>query len=112
MIPQDSERAFFHEGFRLMAQCPLCQNRYQSAEARVLAEKEDAYLLHVPCHKCGSAVVALIFANNLGVNSVGMLTDLTGDEVLSANREIVTADDVLEVYEQLQSGTLGLTVKQ
>lgn len=107
MISQDSERAFFNEGFRLMAQCPLCQSRYQSQEARVIAEKEDAYLLHVPCKKCGSAVVALIFANNFGVNSVGMLTDLTSEEVLSANREVVTADDVLLMYEQLQNGTLA-----
>lgn len=107
MIPQDSERAFFHEGFRLMAQCPLCQNRYQSTEAKVLAEKEDAYLLHVPCGKCGSAVVAIIFANNFGVNSVGMLTDLTGEEVLSTSRDAINSDDVLEAYMQMQNGTLG-----
>lgn len=94
----------------MMGQCPLCQSRYQSSQARVLAEKEDAYLLHVPCEQCGSAVVALIFANNFGVNSVGMLTDLTGDEVLSANREVVTADDVLHVYEQVQSGALGKVI--
>lgn len=106
MIPQDSERAFFHEGFRLIAHCPLCQTRYQTSQAQVLAEKEDGYLLHVKCEKCHSGVVALIFANNFGVNSVGILTDLTGDEVLAGNREIVTADDVLYMYEQLQSGAL------
>jgi len=102
----DLERPFFHEGFRLMARCPLCQTRYQPSAAKVIAEREDAYLLHVPCVKCKSAVVALIFANMFGVNSVGVLTDLTSDEVLTTDSQAVSADDVLALYEATTGGSL------
>jgi hypothetical protein len=72
----------------------------------VIAEREDAYLLHVPCVKCKSAVVALIFANMFGVNSVGVLTDLTSDEVLTTDSQAVSADDVLALYEATTGGSL------
>lgn len=110
MAMHDFERPFFHEGFRLMARCPLCQTRYQPSAAKVIAEREDAYLLHVPCVKCKSAVVALIFANMFGVNSIGVLTDLTSDEVLSTDQQVVSADDVLEIYEAIADGSLASLV--
>lgn len=90
-----------------MAHCPLCQARYQPNLAKVIAEKDDAYLLHVPCAKCHSAVVALIFTNMFGVNSVGILTDLTSEEVLPAQRQVVDADDVLGIFSALKEGTLS-----
>jgi hypothetical protein len=107
MSPFDQEKSFFQEGFRLMAHCPLCQTRYQPNLAKVIAEKEDAYLLHVPCAKCHSAVVALIVTNMFGVNSVGVLTDLTSEEVLPAQHQLVDADDVLELYQAAKSKTLS-----
>ncbi len=111
MVPFDPEKAFFQEGFRLMAHCPLCQTRYQPSLAKVLAEKDDAYLLHVPCSKCHRAAVALIVPNMFGVNSVGILTDLTPDEVLSVQHQFVDADDVLGIYEAIKAGTLLSLVK-
>src|SRR3989344_4074850 len=107
MVPLDPDKTFFQEGFRLMAHCPLCQTRYQPNMAKVLAEKEDAYLLHVPCSKCHSAVVALIITNMFGVNSVGILTDLTSEEVLSMQHQFVGADDVLDMYQASRDGTLS-----
>ncbi len=111
MVPLDPDKAFFQEGFRLMAHCPLCQTRYQPNLAKVLAEREDAYLLHVPCAKCHSAVVALIVTNMFGVNSVGILTDLTPDEVLSVQHQFVDADDVLAMYQASKNGTLASFLK-
>ncbi|PJE75634.1 hypothetical protein COV04_03485 [Candidatus Uhrbacteria bacterium CG10_big_fil_rev_8_21_14_0_10_48_11] len=108
MAMHDLDRSFFQEGFRLMARCPLCQTRYQPSAAKVIAEKEDAYLLHVPCVKCKSAVVALIFANMFGVNSVGILTDLASDEVLAKERQPVTADDVLALHEAIADGSFTI----
>ncbi len=94
-----------------MAHCPLCQTRYQPSLAKVLAEREDAYLLHVPCAKCHSAVVALIVTNMFGVNSVGILTDRTPEEVLSVQHQFVDADDVLAMYQAAKAGTLSSLIK-
>ena len=100
----ESSLSFFQEGLRLMARCPLCQTRYQPNLVKVIAEREDAYLVHVMCAKCRSAVVALVFANIFGVNSVGVLTDLASDEVLQVQQRVVQADDVIEVYESCRQG--------
>lgn len=105
MASFDMDRQILHEAFRLMANCPLCQTKYQPNLARVLAEKDDAYLLHVPCAKCHGAVVALVLANSFGVSSMGVLTDLSGDEVLAMKGRFVDADDVLEVYQAMKEGT-------
>lgn len=89
-----------------MAKCPLCHTRYQPTAVKVLAEKEDAYLVHVLCAKCRSAVVALVFANLFGVNSVGVLTDLASDEVMRAEQQTVEADDLLELFKICRAGAL------
>ncbi|OGL87408.1 hypothetical protein A3I40_02475 [Candidatus Uhrbacteria bacterium RIFCSPLOWO2_02_FULL_48_12] len=73
---------------------------------KIIAEREDSYLVHVLCNKCHSAVVALVFANLFGVNSVGLLTDLASDEVLEAQQRTVGADDVLELYKICRDGSL------
>ena len=93
-----------------MAHCPLCKARYQPNLAKIIAEKEDAYLLHVPCAKCHSAVVALVSASAFGVSSVGVLTDLTSDEVLAANRGPISSDDVLDLYRAISDGSLVKTL--
>jgi|SRR3989338_3338958 len=98
--------SFFQEGMRFMAHCPLCQTRYQPSFVKIIAEREDSYLVHVLCNKCHSAVVALVFANLFGVNSVGLLTDLASDEVLEAQQRTVGADDVLELYKICRDGSL------
>lgn len=98
--------SFFQEGLRFMARCPLCQTRYQASLVKVIAEREDAYLVHVLCNKCHSAVVALVFANLFGVNSVGLLTDLSSEEVLEAQQRTVGTDDVLELYKICRDGSL------
>lgn len=103
---QESPLSFFQAGLRLMAKCPLCQARYQPSSVKVIAEREDAYLVHVLCAKCRSAVVALVFANLFGVSSVGVLTDLGSDEVLRAQERAVDTDDVLALYTACRDGSL------
>lgn len=98
---------FPYEGLKLMAHCPLCQARYQPSLARIVSEKEDAYLLHVPCPKCHASVVALVSANVFGISSVGVLADLTSDEVLAVTRQSVTADDVLDLYKAFRDGSFA-----
>ncbi len=88
-----------------MARCPLCETRYQPSLAKVIAERDEAYLLHIPCVKCKSAVVAAVYPNPFGVNSVGVLTDLTPDEVLAAEERPLEADDVLELYQLFRHGS-------
>ena len=83
--------------------CPLCETNYNPMEARVLGEKEDGHLLHIRCKKCWNSILALVLVSNAGVSSVGLITDLTFDDVrkFSGRDTSVTTDDVISIHQLL-----------
>lgn len=88
------------ENLRLISYCPLCSTHYNPSEAKVLEEKNGAHLIHVSCRKCSSSIVAVIMTGGIGVSSVGLITDLTSEDVLRfKNAKPITSDDVIEAYE-------------
>jgi hypothetical protein len=91
------------EHLRVITACPICNARYHSGELRILEEKTDAQLVHVQCRKCRASVLAVVLANHLGVSSVGLVTDLSGDDVLKFRRQpTISIDDVLDLHCRLQ----------
>lgn len=88
------------EGLKVISACPLCNVRYNPLQAHVLDERDDAHLLHLECRNCGSAVVAAVLNDQLGVSSVGLITDLTSDDVLrfKDEPETLSVDDVLSLH--------------
>lgn len=74
----------------------------------MLDERDEAHLVHIQCSQCGSSIVALIMSSALGITSVGLVTDLTGDDVLRFKDELpVSADEALQVYELLTARAQG-----
>lgn len=101
-LQRHSFSLFPSESLRLISYCPICHTHYNPLAAQVLDERDDAHLIHIECRKCGSSIVALVLTGGLGMSSVGLVTDLTGDEVLKfRTRENIQADDVLTVHEAL-----------
>lgn len=102
MQPKRKSHHLSSEGLRLISYCPLCDASYNPLRARVLEERDEAHLVHIQCASCGSSIVALILSSNLGITSVGLVTDLTGDDVLRFKDELpVTADDILDFHQVL-----------
>lgn len=97
----------FHEGIKLVSYCPLCETQYNVRKAKVLEEHEDAQLIHIKCTKCKASVVAVIVMNQMGVSSVGLVSDLTSDEVAKfGNMHTISADEVLAIHNELQNKNL------
>ena len=93
----------------MISYCPLCEASYNPMEARILDEKEDGHLLHIRCKKCWNSILALVMVSNVGVSSVGLVTDLIFEDVQKfrmATSE-VSLDDVLEIHEVLENDTQG-----
>jgi transcription elongation factor Elf1 len=89
---------------RVLTACPFCNTSYSIRAARVLAQKDDGHVIHIECRSCGGSIVALILAGSIGVQSVGVVTDLTRHEVEKFSRDLpVTQDDVLDLYRLLQA---------
>jgi len=70
----------------------------------MLGEDRGTRLLHVQCRKCQNSVLALVLVNNVGASSVGLLTDLSYEDVLRfrTNKQ-VTVNDVIEVHAVFES---------
>ncbi|MFA5358930.1 MAG: hypothetical protein WC310_03890 [Patescibacteria group bacterium] len=106
MLPNNSHRRLpqsFDESLKLVSHCPLCDNSYNFMEARVLEEKEGASLIYIRCRKCQSAILALLFNNQMGISSVGLVTDLNPEEVQKFRQyKEINEDDILESHQLLQ----------
>ncbi|MBI5405237.1 MAG: hypothetical protein HY976_03345 [Candidatus Kerfeldbacteria bacterium] len=84
---------------RVLTACPFCNTSYSIRAAQVLAQKDDGHVVHIECRACGGSIVALILAGGVGVQSVGVVTDLTRDEVETYSRhQPVTQDDVINMH--------------
>lgn len=102
-----------NEGLRLISYCPLCNTHYNPLAAKVLDEREDAHLIHIECRKCGSSIVALVLTGGLGISSVGLVTDLTSDDVIRfKDARTILSDEVIDLYECVHSGSLLDKLKQ
>lgn len=87
---------------RMVSYCPLCDAEFNPMEAQILGEDGDAHLLHVRCRTCSNAILALVLVTKAGISSVGLVTDLSYEDVLkfrSGGR--LSVDDVIAVHESL-----------
>ena len=95
------------DNLRVISYCPLCNTHYNPSEAKVLEEKDGAHLIHVECNKCHSSIVAVIITGGIGVSSVGLITDLTSNDVIRfKNEDSVTDDHVIEADEIVKNDKL------
>src|SRR3989344_793173 len=91
----------FNESLRVVStHCPVCNSRYNPIEAKVLAEKNDAHLVHITCQQCRSAILAVVLVSGTGISSIGLVTDLTSEDVLKfRDAGALTHDDVIDLHQ-------------
>ncbi len=82
-----------------MAKCPVCNKKYALAAVTPLAEDEVRSTVHISCPSCGVSSILFVSTNQWGVASVGVLTDLEGEESKKHfGKEVVSADQALDAY--------------
>lgn len=75
--------------------------------SKLLGQRGERHLVHVCCQKCGNSMLALVLMGKAGVSSVGLVTDLTYDDVLKFRRaRRLGVDDVIAVHQALKTGQL------
>lgn len=83
----------------LLTQCPWCNAAYRGVGMKFLIARDNINLVHVRCPRCAGTMLVLVVASSLGVNSLGLLTDLTSEEVLRFHdARPVGVDDVLDLH--------------
>ncbi|MEI6627143.1 MAG: hypothetical protein WCL61_00970 [bacterium] len=79
--PNPNHDRFSEDNLKAVAFCPVCHNRYNPMEAKIIDETDSSHLLHVKCHNCHSAILALISVSGVGISSFGLVTDLDVQEI-------------------------------
>ncbi|OGY43056.1 MAG: hypothetical protein A2729_03765 [Candidatus Buchananbacteria bacterium RIFCSPHIGHO2_01_FULL_39_14] len=94
---------FFNDNPTLITHCPVCNLRFNPLEAKVLEEGENTHLVYIKCRHCQASILALISASQLGISSVGLITDLSGDDIMKFKEmSPITFDDVIESHQFLR----------
>lgn len=92
------------EQIKIMKECPVCQGKYSAKQAKIVEERGEANLVHITCPHCSNSVLAVIVVSNLGMSSVGMLTDLDEkDAKRLRNKQSVSEDELLGFHTLLKS---------
>lgn len=99
----------FNDNPTLITHCPVCSQRYDPLEARILEEGENAHLVYISCRDCKSSILAVIVANNMGISSLGLITDLSSDNVMDfKSSKSISVDDVIEVHQLLSKEKVSI----
>jgi hypothetical protein len=85
----------------LLRQCPICNTAYVAEMFRTIDENDGANLLHCTCSHCHQSVMALVMSSPTGVSSVGMVTDLTAEDVSRISRKSSISEDELLSFHSL-----------
>lgn len=84
----------------IVSYCPLCESRRENLTTEILAESSAARLVHTHCENCESFIVSLVLTSSIGVSSIGLVSDLTGEDVIRfKDMPVITYDDALEFYQ-------------
>jgi hypothetical protein len=93
----------------VVLKCPICGAKYNMDKTRVVeSEQDEAYgearvLIHSDCGKCKSSVMFNVEIRGPEVFSVGMVTDLTGQDSSKFNKlGPIRANDVIGIHQAIR----------
>lgn len=92
-----------NESIKIISNCPVCNQPYNSLEIKILREAGTAHLLYIKCRHCFSSLVALLTFGVYGISSLALITDLDGQEIGRVMKKPLTSDELLEAYDWLKS---------
>ena len=97
------------EWLGVILKCPICGAKYNMDKTRVVeSEQDEAYgearvLIHSDCGKCKSSVMFNVEIRGPEVFSVGMVTDLTGQDSSKFNKlGPIRANDVISIHQAIR----------
>ncbi len=93
-----------------MLRCPICGIKYKINTAKIIESwSDEAYgeagiLIHSDCGKCKSSVMFNVEIRGPEVYSVGMITDLTGqDSARFKKHKALSTNDVLTIHSEVRN---------
>ena len=87
---------------RNLTRCSVCKAKYNHSQTIILKEDADRKIFYSTCNKCGTAMLTFVSEGQRGLVSVGMISDLTRQEIgVLFEKQPIKIDSVLDVYREL-----------
>ena len=84
--------------------CPQCNEPYEDSKALLIETDQRKTTFHITCGKCNISTLVSVAVNQLGLVSMGSLTDLDRQEVKRLfQREPISSDEVLDVHKYFEA---------
>lgn len=88
---------------QFVSRCPLCNAGYRMEDALTLESTEEASMIFIECARCKSSIVAVVAMSGVGIVSLGMVTDMTKDDIERfRNAPSMGSNELLEMIQLLQ----------
>ncbi|MFH1175725.1 MAG: hypothetical protein V1698_03320 [bacterium] len=79
--------------------CPLCGKKMNLISAQMIEKRDNSPLLFVVCNHCKGAVMIAIVNDAFGVASLGIMTDMSLEDVEKfRGKKGITSDEVLDLH--------------
>lgn len=87
------------EHLKPLMRCSVCQHKHEPTKALFLDEYEGQTAFHLGCASCGVSTIVFVSANQMGMVSMGVLTDLEANEAKNLFvGEAISSDHVLGMH--------------
>ena len=90
--------------FKYIGNCSVCGMPFQARNAHILTRKPELSHVYTQCSECKSSAIVFVLKSATGfVTTVGMLTDMSKEDIDKFKKmKPITADDVLELHKALE----------
>jgi len=100
----NSSQLLGSDTLKMLSYCPLCNKEHPSSDANMLGTEGDMCVWHIRCRFCSNSMLALVLKNKDLVSSLGIVTDLSCEDVSRIVRQSsVSLDDVLRTHITMSS---------
>ena len=93
----------FEDTNQLISRCPLCNAGYRMEDAQIIEASDESSSVYVECPRCKSSIMAVVAMSGMGMISLGMVTDMTREDIdkfrLSPS---VSGNELLEMIQLLK----------
>lgn len=94
----------WQDALKFMNKCPICGQSYAGEAVKFFLRRRHSTVVHSTCRGCQSAFMAMVMTFGRGISSVGMITDLSFDDIRRLYKtEPITIDEVIEGHQLINS---------
>jgi hypothetical protein len=113
MSMKKSSSQFFLEGLRFMSVCPFCSSKDAPTDSKIIESHENSHLVHLTCKRCVQAILVLVRSSGVGIQCVGIVTDLSEEDSKKLLYDrLIDIDDVLDVHEALNDEEFLIDIRE